>query len=94
MVKAEDLQNNQKKKEEKKKEIYKKIFYRIEKKIKMASNSNFFYCSYDIPRFLMGSPRYSVEKCVNYILAKLKKNGFDVKVLENTILFISWYPKE
>ena len=93
MVKANDLINNQIKKEELKKEIYKKIFHRIEKKITMASNSNFFYCSYDIPRFLIGTPRYSFDKCVNYIISKLQKNGFEGQIFQGSIIFISWYPK-
>ena len=92
MVKAEDLIKQQKEREDKKKEIFKKILEKIEKKIVLASNSNFYECKYEIPEFLMGMPIYSVDDCKKYIKQKLKKNGFKVDNLINNIILISWYP--
>ena len=92
MVKAEDLIKQQKEREDKKKEIFKKILEKIEKKIILASNSNFYECKYEIPEFLMGMPIYSVVDCKKYIKQKLKKNGFKVDNLINNIILISWYP--
>ena len=49
MVKAEDLIKKQKAKQKLKKKTYKKVFDRIEKKIILASNSNSYNCTYEIP---------------------------------------------
>lgn len=92
MVKANDLIKEQQEREEKKKETYKKILNRIEKKIVLASKSNFYECKYDIPEFIIGLPIYSVDNCKKFIKEKLKKNGFKVTNFLNNIILISWYP--
>jgi hypothetical protein len=94
MVKAEDLIKKQKDKQKLKKKTYKKVFDRIEKKIILASNSNSYNCAYEIPKLIIGLPIYSVEGCTKYVIKKLKKNGFQVELLSDSNIFISWYPKE
>ena len=94
MVKAQDLIKEQKLREEKKKEVYKKILKKIEKKIVLASASNFYECKYDVPTFIIGLPIYSVNNCKEYIKVKLEKNGFKVINIVNDTLLISWYPKD
>jgi hypothetical protein len=94
MVKANDLIKEQKKKDERKKKTYKKVFDRVEKKIILASSSNSYHCSYEIPKIIIGLPIYSVDGCLEYVIKKLKKNGFGIKVLSENTIFISWYPKE
>lgn len=92
MVKASDLVKEQKERENQKKETYKKILERIEKKITLASASNAYECTYDIPNFIMGLPLYNVKKCKKFVTKKLVENGFNVDSKEN-ILLISWKPK-
>lgn len=93
MVKAKDLIKQQKERDEKKKIIFKKIFEKIEKKIVLASSSNFYECKYEVPEFLLGMPIYSIEDCKKYLKVKLKENGFKVNNLNDNILLISWYPQ-
>ena len=93
MVKASDLIKEQNDREEKKKEIFKKVFERVEKKITLASASNFYECYYEIPSFIKVLPLYSIENCKEYVKKRLKENGFKVKSKEN-ILVISWKPKK
>lgn len=92
MVKATDLIKQQKDREEKKKITYKKILEKVEKKIVLASNSNFYECKYDIPEFILGLPIYSVKNCKKFIKEKLRNDGFKVNNIMDNILLISWYP--
>ena len=94
MVKAEDLQKKQKKKYEEKKKIYLKVLEKIEKKIVLASNSDSYHCYYEVPNLILGLPIYSVEKCKEYIIKKLKKNGFKINETKDNLILISWYPNE
>ena len=91
MVKAEDLVKEQQERENQKKETYKKIFDRIEKKISLASASNFYECNYEIPKFIIGLPLYNLKKCKKFVTKKLIENGFKVESEEN-VISISWKP--
>jgi len=90
MVKASDLIKEQNKRNELKKKTYKKIYRKVEKKILMASSVNAYYCSYEIPNFILGLPLYSPEDCIKYLKEKLKKDGFKVKDYSQNIIIISW----
>jgi len=92
MVKATDLIKEQKEREERKKNTYKKILEKVEKKILLASKSNFYECKYDIPEFILGLPIYSVKNCKKFIKEKLRKDGFKVTNIVDNIFLISWYP--
>lgn len=89
MVTASELVKKQKKKEDEKKKIYEKIYERVIKKIKMASDLNFFQCSYEIPELLLGVPIYNINDCMEYVEKKLKKNEFKTNWNKNMII-IDW----
>ena len=89
MVKASDLVKEQYDRLKSKKIIFKKIYLRIEDKIKRASLSNLYECSYDIPAFILNLPLYNLDDCKQYIMKKLNKNGFNTELVENNI-WISW----
>ena len=92
MVKAEDLIKLQKDRENIKYITFKKVYKNVEKKIQLASNSNFYYVWYEIPEFIIGSPLYKLNECKQYVINKVKKNGFEVEEINNLIL-IKWFPK-
>ena len=56
MVDAKDLIRKQKEKNEKRKITYDKIYENIEKKIVIASASDYNYLWYEIPEYVMGFP--------------------------------------
>jgi len=89
MVTASELVKKQKKKEELKKKVYEKIYERIIKKIKMASDLNFFQCIYEIPELLLGIPIYNLADSIEYVDKKLNKNGFKTQ-WNNNIAIIDW----
>jgi hypothetical protein len=92
MVKAKDLCKLQEEKKKLKENTFKKILERIEKKISIASNSDFYYTYYEIPELILGLPLYSIQDCITYVKKKLEKNGFKVFFSEPNILLISWQP--
>lgn len=90
MVKANDLIKEQENKHKQKNKIYKKVFSLVEKKIKLASYYNMCYVYYELPIIIILEPRYNLEECKKYIIKKLKKNGFKIKVMNNNLL-IGWF---
>ena len=93
MVKAQDLIHDQKEREKIKYKTFAKIYKNIEKKITLASSSNFYYIWYDIPEFLIGSPLFNLKECKKSIINQLKENGFEIEEYSNTLLLIKWFPK-
>lgn len=77
---------------EKRTKVYDKILQRIHKKIKVAARNknNICFCTYLIPEFVIGLPRYDIEICTSYIIDKLTENGFLVKYTHPNLIFISW----
>lgn len=94
MVNADDLIKEQKEREEIKIETFKKVYKTIEKKIILASSSNYYYVWYEVPEFIMGLPTYKLKDCIVYIQQKLKENKFETDLYSPNILLIKWFPKD
>jgi hypothetical protein len=93
MVKAQDLINSQKEREKIKFKTFSKIYDTIEKKINLASSSNFYYVWYEIPEFIIGFPLYNLDECKKHIVKQLNDNGFNVEIFDDNIILIQWFPK-
>lgn len=48
------------------------------------------WCLYKIPTFVPGLPRFDLNECTRYCLAKLKQNGFDITFIPPQTMKISW----
>jgi hypothetical protein len=94
MVRAKDLLKIQKEREKKKIKLYKKVHLKVEKKIVLSSNTNYYECWYSVPEFIMGMPLYKLSYCIKYIVNRLEKDGFKVQVFEPNLLYISWKEEE
>ena len=90
MVKAEDLVREQQEREHKRKKYFKKVYKLVEKRIVDSSKINLYQCYYDIPHFIINVPIYSIKECREYIVSKLKSNGFRVDITSETTIIISW----
>ena len=86
MVKANDLIIEQQKREKIKIETFKKVYSTIEKKIVLASASNYYYVWYEVPEFILGLPTYNLKSCIQYVVKKLKENNFDCDWFSPNIL--------
>lgn len=93
VLNAKDLVKKQKKKEKEKNQIYQKVYDRVDKKILMASNQNYYKCLYEIPDLMLGLPLYNINECIIYVDKKLKENGFRTYWTKNQVL-IDWEPNE
>lgn len=94
MVKADELIKEQKEREERKIITFEKVYKTIEKKIILASASNFYYVWHEMPEFILGLPTYNLKSCIKYVVKKLKENKFECDWFSPNILLIKWFPKE
>ena len=92
MININDLFSDQKQKEKQKEEIYdnvlKNCHNKIKRAVKLSPYDNF--CFYIIPKFIYGVPLYNVDKCINYLVVHLTKNGFKINYTHPNLLLISW----
>jgi len=92
MININDLFADQKQKEKQKEEIYdsvlKNCHNKIKRAVKLSPYDNF--CFYIIPKFIYGVPLYNLEKCINYLVVHLTKNGFKLNYTHPNLLLISW----
>lgn len=57
---------------------------------KAKRNPGITWCSYTVPVFVPGLPRYNIEACIRYCLAKLRLNGFDITLVPPRTIMVSW----
>ena len=96
MININELFNDQSKKEKHKEEIYDNVLKQCHKKILRAAELNPYNncCFYIIPKFIYGIPLYNLDKCINYLVVNLSKNGFKINYTHPNLLIISWFKKE
>tara|TARA_B100001027_G_C16059109_1_gene237732 strand:- start:19 stop:444 length:426 start_codon:yes stop_codon:yes gene_type:complete len=70
--------------------LFDDILVQIHNKIKLNSKNKTFYCTHQIPEFLIGKPLYKVEDLRKYLIDSLKRDKFDVLYIHPNLLFISW----
>jgi hypothetical protein len=75
-------------------EIYETILSKCHKRIELITDNQKMNCFFDIPIFIIGFPLYDLNKCVEFVMNALIKNGFLVKYYFPTYLYISWDFKE
>lgn len=91
-INLDDLYKQKQYTHENRTKVYDKILARVHKKIKTAARNknNICFCTYVVPEFILGLPRYDVEICTSYIIEKLIDNGFLIKYTHPNLIFISW----
>ena len=89
MLNINELFNDQTQKEKHKEEIYDNVLKQCHKKILRAAKLNPYtnYCFYVIPKFIYGIPLYDLNKCINYLVINLSKNGFKINYTHPNLLF-------
>jgi hypothetical protein len=79
--------------EERKKKVigqYDKVFSMCITKVKLANEMNKFDIIYEVPEMVFGYFDYSSLECIKYIESKLKEYNFDIKIISDKLIFISW----
>ena len=67
--------------------LFDDILVRIHNRIIYHSNNKWFYCSFNIPEFIIGKPLYNVEDLRKYLIDSLKRDKFDVMYVHPNFLF-------
>tara|TARA_B110000003_G_scaffold62782_1_gene63184 strand:- start:18199 stop:18759 length:561 start_codon:yes stop_codon:yes gene_type:complete len=88
----DELYREKKMRQDNKLKIYNRILKRVHDKIKYVSRqrNSLCFCSYVVPEFLLGVPKYDSAACIAYIIEKLNDNGLAVKYTHPNLLMISW----
>jgi 7-keto-8-aminopelargonate synthetase-like enzyme len=89
-----DLHNTVNKKTNLRNSVYEKVLVKVHNKIKRASENEKYECIYDTPEYIIGLPLYNINNCMEFVIEKLKENGFDVEHIFPKTLKVSWYPAE
>jgi 7-keto-8-aminopelargonate synthetase-like enzyme len=89
-----DLHNTVNRKTNLRNSVYEKVLVKVHNKIKRASENEQYECTYDTPEYIIGLPLYNINNCIEFIIEKLKENGFDVEHIFPKTLKVSWYPAE
>lgn len=90
MLNINSLNNVRDQKQINKYSIYKKVLEKCHHRIIIISKQGGSNCIYIIPEFMYGIPRYDIFGCAEYIISKLKKNGFLVAYVHPNFLYIDW----
>ena len=91
-IRIDDLFEKQHKMEDARNSTYAKVLARVHKQIRTTSRMapEAKYCYYSFPEVLVGSPMYSKEACVDFVLEKLIGNGFEAAFVHPGLLVVSW----
>lgn len=72
--------------------IFNKILNRVHKRITLTSRNTQIekHIWFAIPSFIFGEPVYDRTECIAYVITKLEENGFFIRYVHPSTLFISW----
>lgn len=90
MISIKDVVKIDEKRKQIRKEIYTKIYEQFSSKIKKSveyGNKEIFL---HVPRFLVGYPMFDRSAAAKYVARQFKLGGFDVKLVGEYDIYISW----
>jgi hypothetical protein len=90
MLKASELREKNKTKKKQNRDKYKRILEDCNLKIKNANDKGNVTHTYRIKPIMNDMPLIDIECAIQYLLVKLRKNGFIVKRIAIDTLYISW----
>jgi hypothetical protein len=91
-INIDELYDKKQKKDQKQLSIFNKILSRIHKRITHSARIKLDekHIWFVVPEYIFGEPCYSKGDCIGYLVAKLEDNGFHVRYVYPSNLFISW----
>jgi len=91
-INIDELYEKKQKKDLKMVSIFNKILNRIHKRITNTARIKVEekHIWFVVPEYIFGEPCYSKGDCIGYLVAKLEDNGFHVRYVYPSNLFISW----
>lgn len=91
-INIDDLYEKNQRRDLKQVSIFNKILNRVHKRITTISRNtrNEKHIWFVVPEFIFGEPIYDKSECIAYVVSKLEENGFFIKFMYPSTLFISW----
>lgn len=91
-INIDDLYEKKQKKDLKQLSIFNKILNRIHKRITTTAKLKVQekHIWFVVPEYIFGEPCYDKGDCIGYLVSKLEDNGFHVRYVYPSNLFISW----
>lgn len=71
-------------------ETYRKVLEKIHVRIKENAKEGITFCFYTIPNIVLGLPMFDMEKCAEYVVDRLKKNGLVIIYTYPNLIYVSW----
>ena len=90
MINVEEISQIVNKRNRMKKETYIEIYKQITRKVRRAVETGRKYIDAEVPPFLVGYIAYDRLQATNYIKRQLENAGFNVEVLRDFELRITW----
>jgi len=90
MINVEEISQIVNKRNRMKKETYVEIYKQITRKVRRAVETGRKYVDAEIPSFIVGYIAYDRLQATNYIKRQLENAGFNVDVLRDFELRITW----
>ena len=97
LINMNELYQLKKKKELIKNVSFDRIIELCHRRIKNIAAHGGLNTFYEIPGMLLGYPLYNIYECLDYVVDKLRKNGFLVQILPPPhvcVVYVSWDPDE
>ena len=90
MLCVDDIHKIEKQRRDIRKEIYKKIYEQFCRRIKQCVELNETQAFLRTPSYLVGYPTFDRERATVYLKRQLELGRFDVTLMSNVDLYVSW----
>jgi len=94
MINVDEISRLTEKKNRLKKETYVRLYEQASRKIRQSVDFGSKFASFQIPAFLIGYPMFDRYRATAYIKRQLERGGFDVVIVGDHELHITWKVKK
>jgi hypothetical protein len=90
MISINDVTKIDEKRKQIKKEIYTRVYEQFSRKIKQSVELGHKQVFLTVPTFVVGYPTFDRGAAARYIMRQLKLGGFDVRLVSDYDMYVSW----
>jgi hypothetical protein len=90
MISINDVTKIDEKRKQIKKEIYTRIYEQFSRKIRQCVELGHKQVFLTVPSFVVGYPTFDRGAAARYIMRQLKLGGFDVRLVSDYDMYVSW----
>lgn len=94
MISVKEIQKIEKKRKDILKDTYTAIYQQFCKRIKSVVELGGTSVQLIVPFFVVGHPTFDRTKAARYMIRQLKNGGFQVNVVNDFILYVTWKSKK